>query len=154
MPAQKKHATARQRRNRAATAATLRTPAPDAVIIPELPERKDFMGDVVPWREETLDWWADVWSSPMASEFVDADFHGLFRLAMLVDDFYCEPCAKAHSEVRIAQQAYGLTPYDRRRLEWTVEQTEDAKERGAQRRSRAQATQHAPHNDPRLRIAE
>lgn len=154
MPAQKKHASVRQRANRASTSATLRAPAPDAVIIPELPDRKDWQGEVVPWREETMEWWEDVWASPMASEFVNADFHGLYRLAMLVDEFYCDPSSRNHSEVRIAQQAYGLTPYDRRRLEWTVEQSEDAKERGAQRRSRAMANQHAPHNDPRLRIAE
>ena len=148
MPAQKKHSSARQRRNTAATSATLREPV--EAIVPELPERSDG----IEWRSETLDWWQDVWSSPMANEFVNADFHGLFRLAILVDEFMNEPSSKNHSEVRIAQQAYGLTPYDRRRLEWTVEQTEDAKERGAQRRRSAQVAQHEPHNDPRLRIVE
>lgn len=152
MPAQKKHSSTRQRRNKASTAATLT--ALSEALIPELPDRNDEFGDPLPWRAETVEWWNDVWASPMANEFVDADFHGLFRLAILVDEFMCNPTSKNHSEVRIAQQAYGLTPYDRRRLEWTVEQTEDAKERGAQRRRMAQATQHAPHNDPRLRIAE
>jgi hypothetical protein len=148
----KKHTSVRQRRNKASTKATLTVPA--EAFIPGLPEQFDAKGELVPWREETLEWWDDVWSSPMSNEFVDADFHGLFRLAMLVDVFYCDPTSKNHAEVRIAQQAYGLTPYDRRRLEWTVEQTEDAKERGAQRRRMAQAPQHAPHEDPRLRIVE
>lgn len=148
MPAQKKHVSARQRRNTAATSATLRSQV--AAIVPELPERSDG----IEWRSETEDWWQDVWSSPMANEFVDADFHGLFRLAILVDEFMNEPSSKNHAEVRIAQQAYGLTPYDRRRLEWTVEQSEDAKERGAQRRRSAHVPQHDPLNDPRLRIAE
>lgn len=154
MAAQKKHASVRQRRNKAATAATLTAPAPDAVLIPELPSRKDQFGDAMDWLPETVEWWNDVWSSPMANEFVNADFHGLYRLAILVDEFMHDPSSKNHAEVRIAQQAYGLTPYDRRRLEWTVEQTEDAKERGAQRRRMAQAPQHAAHNDPRLRIVE
>ena len=148
----KKHASVRQRRNKASTKATLTVPKD--VFVPPLPEQFSAQGDMVPWREETLDWWDDVWASPMANEFVKADFHGLFRLAMLVDVFYCDPTSKNHAEVRIAQQAYGLTPYDRRRLEWTVEQTEDAKERGAQRRRSAQMPQHAPHEDPRLRIVE
>lgn len=154
MPAHKKDTSVRQRRNKAATAATLRAPEPDAVLIPALPDREDQFGDNLPWRKETVEWWADVWSSPMANEFVDADFHGLYRLAILVDEFMNDPSSKNHAEVRIAQQAYGLTPYDRRRLEWTVEQTEDAKERGAQRRRMAQAPQHSAHNDPRLRIVE
>ena len=126
MPAQKKHASTRQRRNKAATAATLS--APTEVLIPALPDRKDQFGDVREWLPETVEWWKD--------------------------EFMNDPTSKNHAEVRIAQQAYGLTPYDRRRLEWTVEQTEDAKERGAQRRRMAQAPQHSPMNDPRLRIVE
>lgn len=152
MPAQKKHTSVRQRANKASTAATLKTP--EAAIVPELPVRKDEFGEELSWRQETREWWDDVWASPMANEFVNADFHGLFRLAILVDEFMNDPSSKNHAEVRIAQQAYGLTPYDRRRLEWTVEQTEDAKERGAQRRRSAHVPQHEPHADPRLRIVE
>ena len=33
--------------------------------------------------------------------------------------------------------AFGLSPYDRRRLEWTVEEAESAKDKGRQRRERA-----------------
>jgi len=71
----------------------------------------------------------------MATEYVRADEHGLFRLAVLIDMFWHKPSQKLAAEIRLQQQAYGLTPLDRRRLEWSVEQAEEAKDRGDLRRS-------------------
>ena len=135
-------------RMKASTRATLRALDPDEVEIPDLPPHP-YNAD---WQPETIDWWDDVWSSPMASEFVKADIHGLFRLAIIVNDFWIEPTGARHAEIRIAQQAYGLTPYDRRRLEWTVETAEAAKDRGNMRRRSMHAEQPAEAHDPRLRI--
>lgn len=138
-----------QHHNRkASTRATLRALEPEEVDIPDLPPHP-YNGD---WQPETVDWWEDVWASPMASEFVAADVHGMFRLAMMVNDFWIEPTASRHAEIRIAQAAYGLTPYDRRKLEWTVETAEAAKDRGNQRRRSMSAEQHSAADDPRLRI--
>jgi hypothetical protein len=102
------------------------------------------------WHELTGRWWADVWASPMAGEYLDADAHGLFRLAVLVDDYWLagSPSARKElaGEIRLRGQAFGLTPLDRRRLEWTVAQAEDRTER----RRRPES---AP-GDPRLRLAK
>lgn len=151
MPAYKKHASTRARANKASTAATLYPRDASEIEIPELPDLFDQDGEVVPWRPETVEWWEEVWCSPMAGEFVDSDVQGLYRLAILVDNFWNDPSAKNHAEIRISQQEYGLTPYSRRRLEWTVETAEDAKARGRRRESVTPPQPHAAH-DPRLSI--
>lgn len=69
----------------------------------------------------------------MAAEYLDADVHGLFRLAVLVDEFWTEPTPKLAGEIRLQQQAFGLTPLDRRRLEWSIEQVEGASSRRQER---------------------
>ena len=156
----KKDNSVRQRRNKASTRAVLTDRDPDDIEIPELPTRVENIkgedGDYHMveklWQQATIDWWEDVWSSPMSEEYLDADLHGLVRLAILVDKFNEHPSSTAHAEIRLAQKDYGLTPYDRRRLEWTVETAETAKERGAQRRGSQTATQSAPADDPRLHI--
>ncbi len=146
MPAPKKDPSVRARANRAATAAKLTDGT--VVIRPELPS-----GRV--WRPETLDWWNDLWASPMAKEYHSSDKHALFLLAVLMDQFWVEPDQKLAGEIRLQRQAFGLTPYDRRRLEWTIESTEEAKERGEQRRSgRTASPQPSPSDDPRLALMQ
>lgn len=72
----------------------------------------------------TREWWRDVWHSPMADEFLEADIHGLYRLAVLIDAFWFSPSKELAAEIRQQQAAYGLTPIDRRRLQWEVERVE------------------------------
>ena len=138
----------RQRRNRTSTAALL-APNPDAVV-PEL----GF--DV---QERTAAWWRDVWTSPMAGEYDDTDRHGLAMLALLVDAFWRssmrddEPKGdplKLLAEIRQQSQRYGLSPIDRRRLQWEIERTEEAKVRGERRRSTS--TRPVPKGDPRATL--
>lgn len=116
------------RRNQSTTRATL--VADHDVEAPKLPTRL--------WHEQTRAWWRDVWSSPMAPEYDDSDKHGLFALAVLVDDFWHCDEAKLRkeiaSEIRQQRQCFGLTPIDRRRLQWEIERTEDAQDRGRKRR--------------------
>ena len=119
----------RQRRNKATTRTTLEATAPQRGRAPRLPRTRE-------WREETRRWWRDVWHSPMAAEYLDADVHGLYRLAVLVDEFWAEPTPKLAGEIRLQQQAFGLTPLDRRRLEWSIEQVEGANSRRQQRTAR------------------
>lgn len=162
MPAQKKHPSSRARANRATTAAMLTTGGP--AIVPVLPKRPDFVEyddegnrHVLPsdWKQETLDWWADLWAAPMASEYHSSDKHALFILAVLMDDFWSAPSTKLASEIRLQRVAFGLTPYDRRRLEWTIETTEDAKDRGAARRGVPAANrQPDADEDPRLALVQ
>src|SRR5262245_12112333 len=127
MPAMPKRNPAR--RNKSTTKATL-TRDHD-VVAPELPDRG------TDWDEQTLAWWADVWASPMAPEYDDSDLHGLFALAVLVDSFWLEsnPRVRASlaSEIRLQRQCFGLSPIDRRRLQWEIERTDEAQDRGAKR---------------------
>lgn len=73
----------------------------------------------------------------MASEYLNADIHALYRLAALIDCFWAEPTVSLSAEIRLQQQAFGLTPLDRRRLEWTIEQAETASTRRQQRKVRS-----------------
>ena len=70
----------------------------------------------------------------MATEYLRADEHALFRLAVLIDLFWTQPSKELASEIRLQQQAFGLTPLDRRRLEWNIVQAEQAKDLGERKR--------------------
>lgn len=121
----------RQRMNKAATRAQLAPESAPRRRAPRLP-----VVEGIEWHPLTRAWWADVWHSPMAAEYVRADEHALFRLAVLVNSFWLMPSQKVAAEIRLQQQAFGLTPLDRRRLEWSIEQAEAATTRRGQRRVR------------------
>lgn len=118
------------RRNQSATKSKLS--AAHNVQAPELPERD------AGWHSMTLRWWADVWASPMAPEYDDSDRHGLFMLAALVDEFWTNPSKEIAGEIRLQRQCFGLTPIDRRRLQWEIERTDEAQDKGRQRRASSQ----------------
>lgn len=80
----------------------------------------------------------------MADEYLRADRHALYRLAMLIDLFWTEPTKELAAEIRLEQQAFGLTPLDRRRLQWSIEQVETAKNKTRQKQQTDE-----PANDPR-----
>ena len=125
---------------------------------PSLPER----GEGKAWHALTVRWWRDVWRSPMAQEYLRADAHALFRLAVLVDMFWREPSTKLAAEIRIEQQAFGITPLDRRRLEWSIEDGEEDRAMASAERVVTKAarkppivTQIVPDDfDPRTVLAE
>jgi hypothetical protein len=131
LPAQKKHPSARRRRNVAASASTLSRE--HDLKVPDLPDRDTG------WHEMTGEWWVDIWSSPMSPEWDDSDIHGVFILAAIYDDIWRGASAKdrkdAAAEFRLQRKDFGLTPYDRRRLEWTIEQADEAQSKGRKRRS-------------------
>ena len=112
----------RQRRNKVATSATLADTTPRRQRAPRLPVYTDDEGHEVKWHRMTEAWWKDLWHSPMAEKFLRADEHALFRLAVLVDKYWHSPSKELAAEIRLEQQAFGLTPIDRRRLQWSVEQ--------------------------------
>lgn len=151
MPAQKKHPTVRARANRASTAATLRanvSPGP----VPMLPGIRE-------WSPLTEAWWVDLWHSPMSAEYHDSDRHQIVVLAMLMDDFFTAESRtmrkEISAEIRQHRTAFGMTPYDRRRLEWTIESAEEAKDRGQKRRGGQQSGVKQPKkaDDPRRLFA-
>jgi hypothetical protein len=126
----------KQRRNKASTRRTFDRGKARRKYAPRLPEGQ--------WHELTRAWWHDVWHSPMAEAYLDVDRHALFRLALLVDMYYKTPVKELAAEIRLEQQAFGLTPVDRRRLEWSVEA--EAEERGRARRAPAEAEAEDPRN--------
>jgi hypothetical protein len=138
-----KHPSTRARRNKTATAATLR--ADHAIQAPELP------GDE--WHPLTLAWWRDIWASPMAPEYDDSDRHGLFVLAQLVEDFWRAETVTQRkdlaAELRQQGQRFGLSPIDRRRLQWEIERSEEAQEKGTKRRANSAGAKNPAAGDPR-----
>ena len=119
----------RQRRNRSASRALLPPEGRPIRRTPSLPENP--LGE---WHELTRGWWRDVWGSPQRGEFLRADLGSLFRLAMLVNSFFATGELEYAREVRLLEREFGLTPLSRRRLEWTVAQSEEAVDRHVQRR--------------------
>lgn len=117
----------RQRRNRPpVTQAVLRMPEVSTghkpLKRPELPKRGD--GET-PWHPETLVFWREVWASPMAAEFIEADVTGLVLVARLMDKFNYGDMSVA-AEIRLQRQCFGLTPLDRRRLQWEIGRAEES----------------------------
>ena len=104
-----KHASLRTRRNRVAGARVLRS-VPDGRV-PALPADRE-------WLPATRAFWAGVWASPMASEYLDSDVHGLLVLAVMVDAFWTEPTTQLAAEIRLQRRDFGLSPLDRSRLQW------------------------------------
>ena len=118
MPGQvPKPAALRQRQNKTSTRAILSAEQAVTRRAPMLPKHRE-------WNKLTRAWWTDVWHSPMASEFLESDIHGLHMLAELIDRFWEEPTVSLSAEIRLQRQCFGLTPIDRRRLQWEVERVE------------------------------
>ena len=133
----------RQRRNKSSTRAMLPAEKSPIVRAPSLPTNP--LGD---WHGMTRSWWKDVWSSPQSAEFLRADLGALFRLAILVDMFWKSGKLAIAKEIRLLEREFGLTPLSRRRLEWTVAQTEDAKDYHEHKRAK-RATMIDAYFDPR-----
>jgi hypothetical protein len=140
----------RGRRNKTSTRAKLTAaPAPPK---PDLPSRADDD----PWHPQVVSFWESVWASPMADEFVEADHHGLFKLAQLEQDFWTarSPTARkeAATEIRLQRQCFGLSPLDRRRLQWEIDRGEEADSRTRKRRT-SKASSSRGKKDPRAALA-
>lgn len=122
----------RRRRNTVAGARTL-TIVDDAPAPPPLPRHLD--------HPQTLAWWDAIWSSPMAPEFDPSDLHGLYLLADLVNCYWSEDASRGMTkkelaaEIRLQRQCFGLTPIDRRRLQWEIERGDQASEATERRRT-------------------
>lgn len=129
----------KQRRNKDISARTFQEKKP-IKSIPELPKRRRR------WREETIIWWKDIWKSPMAIEFLQSDIHQLYILADLIDQYWRDEAkGKGASpalatEIRLQRQCFGLTPIDRRRLQWEIEKAETANVKGQKRRDQGRKT--------------
>lgn len=126
----------RQRRNRTTTAAQLPSPAASANNkVPKLPGREKSSER---WHAKVVVWWESVWRSPMAQEYLDSDVKGgLYVLAELYQALWAgeqKDAAKVAAEIRQQEIRFGLSPIDRRRLQWEIEKGDQAEERTTRRR--------------------
>jgi hypothetical protein len=109
----------RQRTNKKPSASSIEAvPVLESGLAPELPARGL---EATPWHPLTVAFWTDVWGSPMARKYLQADLHGLYVLAELVDQFWTKPTPYMSAEIRAVRMPYGLTPLDRNRLDWKIE---------------------------------
>lgn len=134
-----------QRRNRAATRAMLPAETETAnAEVPELPA----LGGKNKWHTMVQQWWDAVWKSPMSGEYLAADKEALFVLARLHQDFWTARGRKdrqqAAAEIRQQGVRFGLSPIDRRRLQWEVEKGEQAEDRTTNRRRRKDVSDKDP----------
>jgi hypothetical protein len=117
----------RARTNRKAGAAQLEVPSkPKIPAIPN-PDGRE-------WHPLTISAWKTAFSSPMASEWLDADVDALGRLALLWDSFYHKPNPNTMKEIRLQGQLFGLSPLDRSRLQWEINKADESEQK-AQRRA-------------------
>jgi hypothetical protein len=72
----------------------------------------------------------------MHYEYMRGDLPALYRLVVLVDAFWKTGKLDTAKEISLLEREFGLTPLSRRRLEWSVAQTEEARDRHEQKRSR------------------
>jgi hypothetical protein len=74
----------------------------------------------------------------MAPEWDASDVHNVTICALFYNDLWTAESSTARreaaSEFRMHRRDLGLTPLDRRRLEWSIETADAAKDRGRQRR--------------------
>ena len=129
----------------ASTRATLPSVAKAAEQeVPPLPPRKGK------WHERVVLWWERIWQSPMAAEYLEADKPGLEMLAVLHNAFWTARSNNDRfryaAEIRQQEVRFGLTPIDRRRLQWEVERGDVASHRTETRRRRKRPD---PKKDPR-----
>jgi hypothetical protein len=80
----------------------------------------------------------------MRSEWTDSDVEAMVDLAKLWDRLYAEHDTmrylKLMAEIRMQDQRYGLSPMDRRRLQWEIQRGEAAEMRSdAMRRAKDRA---------------
>jgi hypothetical protein len=146
-----KAAELRQRQNRKTTRATLPSEEVSAgQKVPDLPKREKV---TEVWHPKVLDWWSSVWKSPMAQEYVGPDIQGgLYLLAELYQCRWSDPdpsgLVKLAAEIRQQEIRFGLSPIDRRRLEWEIEKGDQAAARTDSRRKVRQLAE-VSKKDPR-----
>lgn len=109
-------------------------PADANLTVPPPPLPAHPLGEA--WHPLALKTWLDIWQSPMASQFVDADIPGIFRIIVLTQAFMKTPTTNISAEIRQLSFSYGLSPMDRRRLQWTIVKADEALDAAVKRKAR------------------
>ena len=86
----------------------------------------------------------------MNSEYIRGDEPALLRLLFLHDQYWKRRSLEVAKEIRLLEKEFGLTPMSRRRLEWTIGEVNEAKEKHeVNRAKRARKMIYAKAVDPR-----
>lgn len=139
-----------------------RNKTPDPVVLGEEVEPREESPELGPhpqangeepqdWHPLVVEWWKDTWSSPQASLYLTVDRHGLYRCALLMDQFWKTGDPVISAQLRLSLEKYGQSPLDRLRLRWENARTDEA-----ERKRKPQAPEPkdgAPKEDPRLKLA-
>lgn len=137
----------RRRRNKVAGARTLVPVDAGALEPPQLSERPDGAS----WHPAAVAYWNAIWQSPMSTEFDASDVHSMVRLLDLVHTYWHLAAREVRTkvllaaEIRLESQNFGLSPLDRRRLQWEIERAESAQADGRRRTAHV-----VDGSDPRL----
>ena len=135
----------RQNKTKKSTRAVLTEVTPGTQI-PDIPnpDDRDF-------HPLAIKWWDNVWTSPMANEYLETDVDGLGRVALLVDEYYKNPSGRAGrdlmGDIRLQEARFGLSPLDRSRLQWEVQKGEEA-----QKKRQPQRAPQSSGKDPRAAL--
>lgn len=139
-----------RQRNKAVPIGAVLPPTDISAEIPKLPAHPH-----AEWCQLTLRWWRTVWQSPMRHEYTEADIHGLWMMAMIVNDFWLAETQTARqsaaAEMRLQSTRFGLSPIDRSRLRWEIEKSDEAASKGDKRRAAVPAPPVPQGVDPRFR---
>lgn len=117
-------------------------PDPDQWI--PTPGGEDDPAPAADWYEPVKAWWDDIWSSPMSSEFVESDIHGLYMACVYMHEGL-NPYYKVSDRLKMMQafektiKDYGLTPTAREALRWQISQGTQAQNRTNQIRAQQDA---------------
>ena len=101
--------------------------------IPAMPDPKQWV-QADDWYDPVKTWWDSAHSSPMSSEFTDSDIHGLYLACMYLHESL-NPRYKVAERLKLATawestiKNYGLSPYSRQNLKWSISQGEQAAKR-------------------------
>jgi hypothetical protein len=145
----KKEASLVARRNKPASKTVLKPQ--DRPTVPTLPTGTR-------WYPQVREWWKRAWTSPMATQWADADRDAMFLALMLQQQFWdpeTSPSTRNQTaaQLRAIFDQCGLTPMARKRLGWEIETPDPAASTsGSRKTAPAKKTAAAkPDDDPRRR---
>lgn len=125
--------------------AVIRMDTPDADIEAMWPDDPALDDIEVEWCGAVVKWWHDIWSSPMAGEFVHSDIHSLYLACYYLHESlnaYYRPSDRLAfgKQFQATIKDFGLTPSARESLRWQVAQGTMAQQRTDQVRAAASAS--------------
>jgi hypothetical protein len=120
-------------------------PAGPRVKTPTLPKRDDG----VAWHPLVVEWWTDLWASPIAADYATAHKHAAYLAAYTLDLFYRKPTERLGQRVAVALEGLRWGPVDLRKMRVA---SEPVTEQATLRPSRKPAVTPTRRRDPRLRL--